>query len=192
VVHFPQESRDMGTQRNLMFKNYQLYTTLLLACGLAACGAVSSSSQRSEHHYAFGKPRPAANVSSSSAVAPIVIEPQQVRKGPDNTAHIVYFDFDSYVVRKADYGTLESHARWLRGHPQQSLMLQGHTDSRGSTEYNLALGQKRAEAVRKSLEVMGVEQNRIEAVSYGKERLADPGSSEAAHQRNRRVEFEYR
>lgn len=180
-------------QRNLMSKNYQLYTTLLLACGLAACGTVSSSSsQRSEHHYAFGKPREATNAGSSSAVAPIVVQPQQGRKGPDNTAHIVYFYFDSYVVRQADYGTLESHAGWMRAHPQQSLILQGHTDARGSSEYNLALGQKRAEAVRKSLEVMGVEHNRIEAVSYGKERLADPGSSEEAHQRNRRVEFEYR
>ena len=71
-------------------------------------------------------------------------------------------------------------------------MLQGHTDARGGAEYNLALGQKRAEAVRKGLEVMGVDQRRIEAVSYGKERLADTGSSDAAHQHNRRVEFEYR
>ena len=176
-----------------MFKNYALYTTLLLACGLTACGAVSGShSQRTEHHYGYGKPQAPVSVNSASAVAPVMAQTTQGKKGPDNAAQIVYFDFDSYVVRKSDRGTLESHARWLRSNPQQSLMLQGHTDARGGAEYNLALGQKRAEAVRKGLEVMGVDQRRIEAVSYGKERLADTGSSDAAHQHNRRVEFEYR
>lgn len=176
-----------------MFKNHQLCATLLLACGLAACSAgPGSSSQRSEHHYAFGKPQALPSVSSSSAVVPVVVQPQQGKKGPAQTAHIVYFDFDSYVVRKSDYGTLESHARWMRDHGGQSLVLQGHTDVRGSVEYNLALGQKRAEAVRNSLKLMGVEPSRVEAVSYGKERPADLGSSDAAYQRNRRVEFEYR
>lgn len=173
-----------------MYKNYPLCITLLLACGLAACGTTSSSrSQRSEGHYAFAK-APAAT--DSSRVAPIEAQPRQGKKGPDNVAHIVYFDFDAYTVRQADRPIVESHARWLRDHPQQSLMLQGHTDVRGGIEYNLALGQKRAESVRRGLELLGVESNRVEAVSYGEERLADTGTSEAAHQRNRRVEFEYR
>ena len=72
------------------------------------------------------------------------------------------------------------------------LVLQGHTDVRGGSEYNLSLGQKRAEAVRQSLQLLGVEPRRMEAVSYGKEQLASPGKDEAAHQRNRRVEFNYR
>lgn len=171
-----------------MTKNYPLYITLLLACGLTACGTTSSSrSQRSEGHYAFGK-APAAP--DTSRVAPVETQPLPVK--PDQMARIVYFDFDAYTVRQTDRPIVESHARWLRDHPQQSLMLQGHTDARGGIEYNLALGQKRAESVRKSLELLGVESSRIEAVSYGKERLADTGTSEAAHQRNRRVEFEYR
>ncbi len=173
-----------------MFKNYPLYVTLLLACGLAACGtAPSSQSQRSQSHYAFGKP-PAP--SDNARVAAVVAQPQQGKTGPANVAHIVYFDFDSYTVNPADRPILESHARWLKSHPQQSLALQGHTDTRGGIEYNLALGHKRAESVRKNLELLGVERNRVEAVSYGKERLADMGNSEIAHQRNRRVEFEYR
>jgi len=178
-----------------MFKNHQIYTTLLLACALAACSsAPSTSSQRSEQHYSFGKqPAPAAPVNTDTArVAPVVAQPQQGSKGPQNVAHIVYFDFDSYTVRASDRAILESHARWLRDNPQQSLVLQGHTDSRGGIEYNLALGQKRAQAVRSDLQLLGVPQQRLEAVSYGKEQLADPGSSDAAHQRNRRVEFEYR
>ncbi len=173
-----------------MFNNYPLYATLLLACGLAACGTASNShSQRNETHYAFGKsPAPSDN----ARVASVVAQPQQGKTGPANVAHIVYFDFDSYTVKPVDRPILESHARWLQNNPQQSLVLQGHTDVRGGIEYNLALGQKRAESVRKGLELLGVGNNRVEAVSYGKERLADTGSSENAHQRNRRVEFEYR
>lgn len=174
-----------------MTKNYPLYITLLLACGLAACGTTfSSRTHRSEVHYAAsGKP---TVPSDSSRVAAVEAQPVEGKKGPDQAAHIVYFDFDSYTVRQADRPILESHARWLRDHPQQSLALQGHTDVRGGIEYNLALGQKRAESVRKGLELLGVESNRVEAVSYGEERLADMGTSDAAHQRNRRVEFEYR
>lgn len=175
-----------------MFKNYPLYLSLVLAVGLTACSSTpSSTSQRSEGHYAFGKPPPAA-VTDNARVAPVIAQPLQGKKGPENVAHIVYFDFDSYTVRPADRQILESHARWLRSNPQQSLTLQGHTDARGGIEYNLALGNKRAQAVRSNLQLLGVEQNRVEAVSYGKEQLADPGNSDAAHQRNRRVEFEYR
>lgn len=176
-------------------KNYRIYTPLLLACALAACSSAptTTTSKRSEQHYAFGKaPAPAPASTDNARVAPVVAQPQQGRKGPENVAHIVYFDFDSYTVKSTDRPILESHARWLRDHPQQSLVLQGHTDSRGGIEYNLALGQKRAQAVRSDLQLLGVEQHRVEAVSYGKEQLADPGTSESAHQRNRRVEFEYR
>ena len=70
-------------------------------------------------------------------------------------------------------------------------MLEGHTDERGGREYNLALGQKRAEAVRRSLTVLGVNDNQIEAVSFGKEKPAAAGSDEAAYAKNRRVEFKY-
>lgn len=176
-------------------KNHQIYPTLLLACALAACSSApsSSSSQRSEQHYAFSKtPTPAPVSTENARVAPVTAQPQLGRKGPENVAHIVYFDFDSYTVKSADRPILESHARWLRDHPQQSLVLQGHTDSRGGIEYNLALGQKRAQAVRSDLQLLGVQPHRVEAVGYGKEQLADPGTSDAAHQRNRRVEFEYR
>ena len=176
-------------------KHHQIYITLLLACGLAACGSTSSTSaQRSVEHYSFGKqPVPAPTpVGSSARVAEVVAQPMQGRKGPENTAHIVYFDFDSYAVKASDRAIVESHARWLRDRPQQSLVLQGHTDARGGIEYNLALGHKRAQAVRSDLQLLGVPQHQIEAVSYGKEQLADPGASDAAHQRNRRVEFEYR
>ncbi|WP_051303714.1 OmpA family protein [Comamonas composti] len=175
-----------------MFNLFPLSTALVvvtcLTTGLAACStAPATTSKRAEHNYAFGKP-----AGTSSQITPVVAQSPAEGSGPAHTAHIVYFDYDSYTVRSADRGTLESHAKWLRNNPQQTLSLQGHTDSRGGIEYNLALGQKRAEAVRKSLQLLGASPTRVEAVSYGKERLADNASSETAHQRNRRVEFKYR
>ena len=168
----------------------RLCTALLLAVGLAACSSTSETvSKRDEHHYAFGRPAaPAAN----TAVAPVVAPVQPSRNGPANVAQIIYFDFDAYSIRSGDRSIVEAHAQWLRSHPQRSVMLRGHTDARGGSEYNLALGQKRADAVRQSLQLLGVGADRVEAVSYGKERLADQGSSEQAHQNNRRVEFDYR
>lgn len=171
-----------------MFQKTPTYLSLLLAITLSGCAAVSSTNtNRTERHYAYGAP----NRTADSAVAPIVTTAPQGRTGPANVAHIVYFDFDSYTVRPSDRSIIESHAQWLNSHPGLKLMLQGHTDVRGGTEYNLALGQKRAESVRKNLELLGVQARDVEPVSYGKERLADPASNEAAHQRNRRVEFSY-
>lgn len=170
-----------------MSHTLRLCTIVLLAAGLAACGSTATTStQRSEHHYAFGK------APASSGVAPVVTTTQADQRGPANVAHIVYFDFDAYTIRSSDRAIVESHAQWLRSNPGRSVMLRGHTDRRGGIEYNLALGQKRADAVRNSLQLLGVNPARVESVSYGKERLADEGTSEDAHQRNRRVEFDYR
>lgn len=174
-----------------MSHTIRLCTIVLLTAGLAACSSTpGTSSQREEYHYAFGKAPPPAPASTS--VAPVVATSQADQRGPANAAHIVYFDFDSYTIRSSDRAIVESHAQWLRSHPGRSVMLRGNTDARGGIEYNLALGQKRADAVRNSLQLLGVDPARVEAVSYGKERLADDGKSEEAHQRNRRVEFDYR
>ncbi|EED67137.1 OmpA family protein [Comamonas testosteroni] len=170
-----------------MHKNYRLCAALLLSLGLIACSSAPTSNKTS-HHYAYGRP----TVSTASGVAPIVATSQSGKKGPANAAHIVYFDFDSYTVRPSDRGIVESHAQWMRNNPRQALILRGHTDSRGGTEYNLALGQKRSESVLQSLQILGIDPSRVEAISYGKERLVDLGSSNDAHQLNRRVEFEYR
>ena len=102
---------------------------------------------------------------------------------------IVYFDFDSFVV-KDEYRTLiENHAKRLNNKKTLALSLEGHADERGGREYNLALGQKRAEAVAKSLTLLGVAANQVEPVSFGKERPADPGHNEEAWAKNRRVEL---
>jgi peptidoglycan-associated lipoprotein len=113
-------------------------------------------------------------------------------QGPVGVARIVYFDFDSYSVKPDAQSMLDAHARFLKANPSRKVMLEGNTDNRGGREYNLALGQKRAEAVRRSLNVLGVSDSQLEAVSFGKEKLAAEGSSEDAHAQNRRVELNYR
>ena len=105
---------------------------------------------------------------------------------------IVYFDFDSFVIRTEARPIIEAHGRRLRADAKLHVALEGHTDDRGGREYNLGLGQKRADAVRKALSLMGVADGQMEAVSFGKEKPAVPGTSEAAMQENRRVEINYR
>jgi peptidoglycan-associated lipoprotein len=108
------------------------------------------------------------------------------------TAKVIYFDYDSYVVRGEYKPTIEANAKALTTDRKRHLVVEGHTDERGGREYNLALGQKRAEAVVKSLELLGATEAQLEAVSFGKERPAVQGSDEAAWAKNRRAELVYR
>jgi peptidoglycan-associated lipoprotein len=87
---------------------------------------------------------------------------------------------------------LEAHAKYLKADKSRKVNIEGHTDERGGREYNLALGQKRAEAVRKALQLQGVVDSQMEAISFGKEKPAVMGNSEAALEKNRRAEFSYR
>ena len=108
------------------------------------------------------------------------------------TARVVYFDYDSYVIRPEFQSIVEAHAKYIRADKSRKVVLEGHTDERGGREYNLALGQKRSEAVRKALSLLGVAEAQLEAVSFGKEKPAVQGSTEAAMEKNRRAEISYR
>ena len=108
------------------------------------------------------------------------------------TTRIVYFDYDSYAIRPEFQAVIEAHAKYIRADKARKVVIEGHTDERGGREYNLALGQKRAEAVRKALSLLGVGEAQLEAVSFGKEKPAVQGSSEAAMEKNRRAEISYR
>jgi peptidoglycan-associated lipoprotein len=105
---------------------------------------------------------------------------------------IVYFDFDSFALRDEFKPMIEGHARFLVANPARRVMIEGHTDERGGREYNLALGQKRAEAVLRSLVLLGASERQLEAVSFGKERPAVEGSGEAVWAQNRRAELKDR
>ncbi len=106
-----------------------------------------------------------------------------------NMPRVVYFDFDSFVVKDEFRPTIDANAKALASDRKKKIAVEGHTDERGGSEYNLALGQKRAEAVAKSLALLGANDNQVEAVSFGKERPAVQGSDEAAWAKNRRAEL---
>jgi peptidoglycan-associated lipoprotein len=104
---------------------------------------------------------------------------------------IVYFDFDSFEIREEFRGLIQAHASFLQANKQLKVAIQGHTDERGTREYNLALGQKRAEAVRKALVTLGVADAQLEAVSFGEEKPMNQATDEAAYAQNRRAELVY-
>ena len=103
----------------------------------------------------------------------------------------VYFGFDEYTVQTKYQKMLSAHASYLKANTKQKIIIQGNTDDRGTAEYNLALGQRRSDAVRKSLNLMGVSDNQMEAVSFGKEKPKAEGDNEAAWTENRRADIVY-
>ena len=136
-------------------------------------------------------PGPAAG--ASSGVTPVSIDASaQNAAGPVGVARIIYFDYDSYTVRADFQALIDGNARFLKANPQRRVSIEGHTDERGGREYNLALGQKRSEAVRRALGLLGVNDSQIEAVSFGKEKPSTQGSGESAWAQNRRAEITYR
>ncbi len=105
---------------------------------------------------------------------------------------VVYFDFDSFVIKDDYKAMLDAHAKALSASKTKHMVVEGHTDERGGREYNLALGQKRAEAVVKSLKLLGAGDNQLEAVSFGQERPVAQGNDESAWSKNRRAELKDR
>jgi peptidoglycan-associated lipoprotein len=116
---------------------------------------------------------------------------QGIKQGPVGVEHIIYFDLDSYSVKPEYQSVLDAHARFLRADRNRRVNIEGHTDERGGSEYNLALGQKRSDAVRRSLVVLGVPESQMESVSFGKEKPVAQGSDEAAYSQNRRAALNY-
>jgi peptidoglycan-associated lipoprotein len=118
------------------------------------------------------------------------------KSGPGAAApqgpRIVYFDYDSFIIKPEFQAVIEAHAKFLKADPKRRAAVEGHTDENGGREYNLALGQKRAEAVRRALALLGVPDVQVEAVSYGKEKPANEGHDEASWAQNRRAEIVYR
>ena len=110
--------------------------------------------------------------------------------GPELTM-VIYFDFDSNEVHPDDQVVVEAHAQYLAREGSAEIVLEGHADERGSREYNVALGERRANTVADMLRLLGVADHQIRTVSYGEERPAAVGHAEESWSRNRRVEFAY-
>lgn len=172
---------------------------LLAASVLAGCSSVKlddSAPVSDRSATAVGAGGAAGGAGSAPVdnrtVVPVQTQQPGVGQPPANVARTIYFDFDSFTVKPEFMPTLEAHARFLNADRQRRVVLEGHTDERGGREYNLALGQKRADAVRRALALMGVQDGQMEAVSFGKEKPAVQGSGEEAWSQNRRVELAYR
>lgn len=174
---------------------------LVLAGALAACSSVKlddvAVEDRNAAAVAGGAGGAGSGQGSTGAVDPrgvagVQVGQSQAGQPPVGVARIVYFDYDSFAIKAEFASLLEAHARHLKADNRRRIALEGHTDERGGREYNLALGQKRAEAVRRSLGLMGVADAQMEAVSFGKEKPAAEGATEAAFAKNRRVEITYR
>jgi peptidoglycan-associated lipoprotein len=133
-----------------------------------------------------------AGAVSQSAVAPVDLSRGGAGGLAPAGARVIYFDYDSFAIKPEFQGVIEAQAKFIQADKNRKMSIEGHTDERGGREYNLALGQKRAEAVRRALGLLGVNDAQIEAVSFGKEKPAVEGSSEAAYVKNRRAEFTYR
>lgn len=119
------------------------------------------------------------------AVQPPGIGPGSIQDFVVNVGERVYFDYDAYAIRADARPILDAQASWLTRYPAVNVRIEGNADERGTQEYNFALGERRANAVRDYLVSKGVAATRISVVSYGKERPIDPGSNEEAWQRNR-------
>jgi len=135
----------------------------------------------------------AAGSASGRSVEPVTVGATDPLNDPKSplAKRSIYFDFDSFVVKDEFRGTVEAHARYLLANNAKRVVIQGNTDERGSREYNLALGQKRAEAVRRAMSALGVPDKQMEAVSFGEERPRATGADDASYAENRRADLVY-
>ncbi|MDC8760556.1 peptidoglycan-associated lipoprotein Pal [Janthinobacterium fluminis] len=166
----------------------------LIVAAAAALSACSTPVKLAETPVVERAPeKTVAPVDNSRNVAPVETASVDPLNDPQGVLakRSVYFDFDSYVVREAEQGVVGNHSQYLNKNKSRKILIQGNTDERGGAEYNLALGQKRAEAVRKSLGALGVAESQMEAVSLGKEKPKASGSNEAAWAENRRADIVY-
>lgn len=135
---------------------------------------------------------PGTGASGERVVTPVIPVGLDSNKVPDAANRVVYFDYDSYAIRPEFQSLIETNAKLLKADRNKKVAIEGHTDERGGREYNLALGQKRAEAVKRAMGLQGVTESQLEAVSFGKEKPAVAGMTEEAMAKNRRAEISYR
>lgn len=173
-----------------------LLTALLGACSSTpvATPAPASKTPVAAAPAAVARPAPAAAAAKptpSSTVATVSLPAYLDPKSDISTGRSVYFDFDMALVKPEFSGMVERHGKYLTSNPKVAIKIEGNTDERGSAEYNLALGQKRAEAVRQALKIYGVKDTQMEAISWGSEKPKTSGHDESAWAQNRRADLQY-
>ncbi|HET7832756.1 MAG TPA: peptidoglycan-associated lipoprotein Pal [Gallionella sp.] len=173
----------------------KLVISLVLANLLAAC---ASEKPKEVAPPPETKPAPAAKPAAPAAAAPKAIAPAaQVAvdplNDPDNILYkrSVYYPFDVAAIQPAYVPLVQAHAKYLAEHPARKVRLEGNCDERGSNEYNLALGQRRADGVKRMLEAGGADPTQLESISYGEEKPKSFGHDEASWAQNRRTDIHY-
>lgn len=167
-----------------MMSKLRIAFAVLMVATLAAChSGVKLDENANKGGAVSTQPNP-------NAVAQVNVDPLNDPNSP-LAKRSVYFDFDSYSVKDEYQSLLGQHAQYLKSHPERHVLIQGNTDERGTSEYNLALGQKRAEAVRRALSLLGVPDSQMEAVSLGKEKPQADGHDESSWAQNRRADLVY-
>ena len=155
---------------------------------LAACGTQPANET--------AKPEPQTAVTSASGQAAARPAPTPAMTGSavidaKVTKRSVYYDFDNADIKPDQLGTVEANARYLGAHPELKVRIEGNADERGSREYNLALGQRRAESVVKTMSLLGIPASRMESVSYGEEKPRATGHDDQSWAENRRSDLVY-
>jgi peptidoglycan-associated lipoprotein len=170
---------------------------MLLAAFAVACGGRSAPEEPAPEPTPVADPAPAPEPVDDSAERERMERERMAREAAERSravaadlAAMINFDYDQASVRPADQATLDRKAAVLQANPNVKLRISGHADERGSDEYNLALGNRRAAAAKRYLENKGINGSRIEVISYGEERPLNPGTDETAFAQNRRDEFE--
>lgn len=156
--------------------------------GLLAIGLVGCASSPKDEAAAQAAVTPKAAMASTPSAAEL--EARQLKEAAEKLAgKSIYFDYDNFTIKTEYNALLQQQAELLKRYPKLGVSLEGNTDERGSSEYNLSLGQKRAEAVRKALTILGVPEAKVEAVSFGKEKPKADCPEEKCWSQNRRVDF---
>jgi len=164
----------------MRFKVLSMFAALLL---MAACETPKEETTASTSTATGTPSTPSAPVESAG------IQPGSQEDLIDKVGDRVFFDFDKYDLKPEGRSSVEALAAWLNSFPAVTLTLEGHADERGTREYNLALGERRANAVKDYLIALGINAGRLTTISYGEERPAVPGSYEEAWAQNRRSQF---
>ena len=179
----------------------RLATLAVSLAALAACTSVDlqepAQIEKRDGSSASGGSTVDPSLSSSgsvSGVAPVVAPEVDPLNDPASplAKRSVYFQYDSFVVQPEYQSVVEAHARYLASNRNKRVVIEGNTDERGGREYNLALGQKRADAVRRALATLGVDDAQMESVSFGEEKPRSTGTDEASLAENRRADLSYR
>jgi peptidoglycan-associated lipoprotein len=181
----------------VMMRVPSLLMLLSTAALAVACGGKAAPEEPAPQPQPVAEPAPAPAPADDSAERERLEKERVAREAAEKAravaadlAAMINFDYDQAVVRQADQATLDRKAAILAANPKLKIRIAGHADARGSDEYNLALGNRRAAAAKRYLENKGVDGSRMDVVSYGEERPLNPGNDETAYAQNRRDEFE--